>query len=184
LSRPERDTQQRERLLRATAEILLEGGVTLARIVERAGVGRSTFYEFFDSPEHVVALLVQRNLSSLEQVLEAAFNGAHTPLERLRALLRSWLSELEARPLEARVLLTRRDERELLSSAGKALHAALERTAHAARRDGVSVLGNGDELMLLAAAAGVEAVTLRHLLGPPLNDAPRALTELVLKLLR
>jgi AcrR family transcriptional regulator len=184
LSRPERDTQHRERLMRAVAEILLEGNVTLARIVERAGVGRSTFYEFFDSPEHLVAHLEQRRRQSLEQALTHAFGGAHTPLERLRAIVRSFVAELEAHPLEGRVLLTRRREPALLSLAGQALHHALEQTALAARRDGVSPLAGSDDLLLLAAAASIEALTHRHLVGPALREAPRVLTDVALKLLR
>lgn len=184
LTRAERDAQHRERLVRATAEVLFEGGVSVARVVERAGVGRSTFYEFFDSPEHVIAHLEQRTSRSLEDAMSAAYAGAHTPLERLRAVLRAWLSELEARGLEAKVTLARRSERELLSSAGKLLHAALERIVESARRDGMSTLSSSDEVSVLAAAAAVEAVTRRHLLGQALPDAPRTLSELVVKLLR
>jgi AcrR family transcriptional regulator len=66
LSRSDRDAQHRERLLLAAAEVLADGPVTVARIVERARVGRSTFYEFFDSPEHALDHLQQRALRSLE----------------------------------------------------------------------------------------------------------------------
>ncbi len=186
LSRPERDAQHRERLVRATAEILLEGNLTVARIVERAGVGRSTFYEFFDAPEHVIAHLEQRTLSAVEQALARAFGTSHTPLERLRACAKSFITALESRPLEARVVLMRRDQRELLSGAGRLFHSALARIAQAAERDGVSVLGACDELSLLAAAASVEVVTRRHLLGQPepLRDPARSLSELTLKILR
>ena len=72
LTRAERDAAHRERLLRATAEVLSDGPLTVARIVERAGVGRSTFYEFFDSPDHLLQKLEQRLLSSLEGALDAA----------------------------------------------------------------------------------------------------------------
>jgi AcrR family transcriptional regulator len=184
LTRAQRDAQHRERLLRATAEIMLEGNLTVARIVERAGVGRSTFYEFFDTPEHVLAHLEQRVLSVVEQALGAAFASSHTPLERLRAIVRAWLLSLDARPLDARVVLARRGERELLSAAGKALHAALERTAAAARSERVAVLAASDELTLLAAAASAEVVARHHLQARTLRDPVRALTELVSKLLR
>lgn len=184
LSRPERDAQHRERLLRATAEILLEGNVTVARIVERAGVGRSTFYEFFDAPEHVISHLEQRLLTSLEQALSAELAAAHTPLERVRAAVRSFVITAEARSLDARVALMRRTEVELLSAAGKVFHAALSRVAQAARAAGVSMLPADDELSLLAAAATAEVVMRRHLRGPALRDPARSLTDLVLKILR
>lgn len=184
LSRPERDAQHRERLLRAAAEITLESELTLSRIVERAGVGRSTFYEFFDSPEHVIAHLRERRLRAFDQTLNAAYAKAHTPLERLRAIVRGFINEAEAHPLEARVILGRCDEREALSPAGKLLHGVLERTAHAAQSAGVTVLGARDELSLLAATASVEVLTRRHLQSEPLHDAARVVTDLVLKLLR
>jgi AcrR family transcriptional regulator len=168
----------------AAAEVLGQGPATVARIVERAGVGRSTFYEFFDSPEHLLEHLEQRSLRGLESALESAFNEARTPLERVRAIARTWLAELEARPNEARVALTRRIPSELLSPASKLLHGALERCVQAARHDGMGWFNAADEVSLLAAAAAVEALSRRHLAGRPLRDAQRTLTELITKLLR
>jgi AcrR family transcriptional regulator len=184
LSRSQRDAQHRERLLLAAAEVLLQGPATVARIVERAGVGRSTFYEFFDSPEHVLEHLEQRALRALEAALESALEEARTPLERVRAIARSWFVELEARPVEARVALTRRLGSELLSPAGKLLHEVLERCVQAARQDGVGWFTAADEISLLAAAAATEAISRRHLAGRPVRDAQRALAELIAKLLR
>jgi len=184
LSRSERDAQHRERLLLAAAEVLAHGPATVARIVERAGVGRSTFYEFFDSPEHLLEHLEQRTLRTLEAELERAFADARTPLERVRAIARSWWAEVEARPVEARVALTRRLSSELLSPAGKLLYQVLERCAQAARQDGVGWFAAADEVSLLAAAAAVEAISRRHLAGRPLQDAQRTLAELIAKLLR
>jgi len=184
LSRAERDAQHRERLLFAAAEVLAEGSPTVARIVERAGVGRSTFYEFFDSPEHLLEHMEQRSLRALEATLEGAFEEARTPLERVRTIARSWLSSLEARPVEARIALTRRLGTELLSPAGKLLHQLLERCVHVARHEGVGWFTAADEVSLLAAAAAVEALSRRHLAGNPIRDAPRALADLIAKLLR
>lgn len=184
LSRPERDAQHRERLLLAAAEVLAEGPPTIARIVERAGVGRSTFYEFFDSPEHVLEHLEQRALRGIEAALDAAFTLAKTPLERVRSLTRSWLAELEAHDVEARVALSRRIASDMLSPAGKLMHRGLERVVHAARSDGAAWFNAADEVSLLAAAAAVEVLSRRHLAGPPLRDAARTLGETVMKLLR
>ena len=184
LSRSERDAQHRERLLLAAAEVLADGPATVARIVERAGVGRSTFYEFFDSPEHVLEHLEQRALRTLESALDSAFNEARTPLERVRALTRSWLMELEARPIEARVALTRRIGNKLLSPASKLLHRALERCVQAARQDGMGWFNAADDVSALAAAAAVEVLSRRHLAGQPMRDAQRTLSDLIIKLLR
>jgi AcrR family transcriptional regulator len=158
--------------------------MTVARIVEHAGVGRSTFYEFFDSPEHLLEHLEQRVVRSIEAALSGAFGNAHTPLERIRAITRSWLVELEARPVEARAALRCRATGELLSPAGKLLHQVLERATQAARQDGVGSFGGADELSLLAAAGAVEVLSRRHIGGTPLKDAQRALAELMTKLLR
>jgi AcrR family transcriptional regulator len=184
LSRPERDAQHRERLLLAAAEVLAQGTPTIARIVERAGVGRSTFYEFFDSPEHILEHLEQRALRGLETALNAAFNLAKTPLERVRALTRGWLAEIETHPVEARVALTRRLGSELLSPGGKLMHQALERVVRAALEHGAAWFSAADEVSLLAAASAVEVLSRRHLAGPPLRDAPRVVGEVVMKLLR
>jgi AcrR family transcriptional regulator len=184
LSRAERDAQHRERLLLAAAEVLAQGPVTVARIVERAGVGRSTFYEFFDSPEHVLEHLEQRSLRGLESALQTAFNEARTPLERVRAITRTWMLELEARPAEARVALTRRIGDDLLAPASKLLHQVLQRCVQAARHDGLGWLNAADDVSLLAAAAAVEALSRRHLAGQPLGDASRTLSDLITKLLR
>lgn len=55
LSREEVETSQRTRLLRAVVELGTERGfasLTLTDIVRRAGVARSTFYEYFPDKQH------------------------------------------------------------------------------------------------------------------------------------
>jgi AcrR family transcriptional regulator len=184
LSRSERHAEHRERLLLAAAEVLKEGAPTIAKIVERAGVSRSTFYEFFDSPEHILAQLEQRAVKSLEAALGDAMARARTPLERVRAVVRAWLEVIEAQRSEALVALTRRVGNELLSPAAQALLNVLGRLAQAGRADGASSLSATDDVSLLAAAAAVEAVSRRHLLSGQLRDAPRTLSDIISKLLR
>lgn len=184
LSRAERVAQHRERLLLAAAEVLGDGELSVSRVVERAGVGRSTFYEFFDSPRHLREHLEQRFLRALETALEAALVEARTPLERMRALARRWLGELETRPVEARVALAPRAGAELLSSAGQLLHRALRKSAEAAREGGLGWMSAADEPSLLAATAAVEMVSRRHLAGPALPDVQRTLADVIMKLLR
>lgn len=183
LSRAERHAEHRERLLVATAEVLKEGPPTIAKIVERAGVSRSTFYEFFDSPDHILAQLEQRAVKALESALDDALARARTPLERVRVVARAWLGVIEAQRSEALVALTRRVGNELLSPAAQALLNVLGRIAQAARADGAGWLGAADDVSLLAAAAAVEAISRRHLQNP-LRDAPRTLSDTISKLLR
>lgn len=75
LSREEVETSQRTRLLQATVELGTERGLaslTLTDIVERAGVARSTFYEYFADKQHCF--------------LEAFDYAANRVLERVLAI--------------------------------------------------------------------------------------------------
>ncbi len=182
LSRVERDQEHRERLFRATSELLREGTLTVTRIVQHAGVGRSTFYEFFDSPEHLLEQLEQRALKRIEAELEAALAEARTPLERLRALTRRFIAALEAAPDDARAVLGKLSQDGKLSLAGELLHRALQRSVATARAEGFWFKST-DEISVLAAAAAAEAIGRRHLASPVRNVAP-LLAEVIVKLLR
>jgi AcrR family transcriptional regulator len=186
LSRPERDQEHRERLFRAAAEISLTGPLTVARIVTHAGVGRSTFYEFFDSPEHLLEQLELRALRALESALTTALTEARTPLERVRAVARRFLDALLREPHDARVVLAsvlgQRTLTASLSPAGEVLRRALQQVVDAARAEGFWFKST-DELSVLAAAAAGEAIGRRQLRAP-LREAPAALSELIVKLLR
>lgn len=184
LSRAERDADHRERLLLAGAEVLASGVATVTRIVAHAGVGRSTFYEFFDSPEHLLEHCRQRALRRLETVLTRALAEAHTPRSRMRALVDSWLKELAARPAEARVVLTRQSSSHApLSPAGTLFQQALTRCSLATHGGIAPATSSTDDLALLAAAGAVEVVTRRHLSSATVEDAPRILSELISRLL-
>jgi AcrR family transcriptional regulator len=164
--------------------VLREGAPTIAKIVERAGVSRSTFYEFFDSPEHILLQLEQRFLKVLEAALEGALAQARTPLERVRVIARAWLDSIEAHRVDALVALTRRFETKSLSPAADALLVMLRRVAHAAKSDGAGSLAASDEVSLLAAAAAVEAISRHHLKVAALRDGARVISDTIIKLLR
>lgn len=182
LSRTERHAEHRERLFLAAAEVLGEGTLTVARIVERAGVGRSTFYEFFDSPEHILEQLEQRLLRGLEGALDAAFSEARTPLERVRALTRSWTRIIDEQSLSARVALGRQVGSALLSPAGELLRATLQRCVEVAHTE-AGWFRTADDVSVLAASAAVEALSRQHL-AARIDDAPRVLSDVIIKLLR
>lgn len=183
LSRAERDQAHRERLFRAAADALKDGPLTIARVVERAGVGRSTFYEFFDSPEHLLSQLQQRILRQLETELQVALAEATSPLERVRAIARRWLAALQAEPHDARVVLGVRTFASPLAPAGQLLHRALQQCVDETRADG-TWLKSTDGVSVLAAAAAAEAVARRHLSSAPVRDASRVLSDIIVKLLR
>jgi AcrR family transcriptional regulator len=184
LTRAERHAEHRERLLIAAAAALAEGAPTVSSIVAHAGVGRSTFYEFFDSPEHLFEHLEQRALRSLEAALERGLAEARTPLERVRSAVRAWVTEIELRPHEARMLLARRGHAEPLSAAGNVFLRTLIRIAEAAQLDGAAWFKVNDEVTLIAATGALEAVSSRHLMGGHLPDAKRAFAETITKLVR
>lgn len=181
LTSAERQAEHRERILLATSQVSSEGALTVARIVERAGVGRSTFYEFFDSPEHVVEQLEQRTLRTLGAALDRAFGDARTPLERLRALMRSWTNIISSQPDALRAVLARKSSR-ALSPAGEELQRALQRCVELGRTE-AGWFKSADELTVLAAAASIEALSRRHL-SARVEDLPKILSELLVKLLR
>ena len=183
LTRAERHAEHRERLLLATSQVLSEGAITVARICERAGVGRSTFYEFFDSPEHVLEQLEQRLLRGLEVTLESAFAEARTPLERMRTLTRSWTFAIDAQRSAARVALVRKPGRALLSPAGELLERTLRRCVELGQRE-AGWFKTADEVSVLAAAAALEAISRRHLTGARVEDLPKVLADVIVKLLR
>lgn len=179
LSRSERDAKQCERLLAAAGQLVVQGDrVTVASISSRARVSRSSFYEFFDDPEHLLQHLEQRVVRALEGAFVKAV-VATTPDEPWVGLLRAWLEQLEARPLEARVALTPRSTRELCSPAGEALRDALGATF-------LAPPGSAPDaryLRVLAVAAAVEMLTRQHLEGPPLPDALGTLQGVAARLL-
>jgi AcrR family transcriptional regulator len=113
LSRQEVERSQRERLLVGAAEAVAAKGyaaTSVADILERAGVSRTTFYQLFDDKlacfvaayrmaAEVVAAVMAEELAQVEGDAEL------TPLDRLDRLLGSYLHTLAGNPVLARVFL-------------------------------------------------------------------------------
>jgi len=70
-SREARVAAQRGRLLRAVAEATLTGTRTVGFVLQLAGVGRSTFYEYFDDFEHARAQIQDHVTHSLQRELQS-----------------------------------------------------------------------------------------------------------------
>src|SRR6478609_4100588 len=95
LSRSERQTAQRERVIAAIAALSAEHReLSVANVVELAGIGRNTFYEFFDDLEHALGATQTRALRDFTARAASALQAARTPLERVRALARAWTESL------------------------------------------------------------------------------------------
>ena len=55
MSRHERQAAQQERVIAAVAAVVATGReLSVASVVEHAGIGRNTFYEYFDDVEHAL----------------------------------------------------------------------------------------------------------------------------------
>ncbi len=67
------------------------GDVTFEQVAEAAGVSRALVYNYFGDKGGLMAALYLRNFQRLDDALLAAMNGAATPPERLRAIVRCYL---------------------------------------------------------------------------------------------
>lgn len=81
---------QRAALVRAGAEVLLESGIsgTIPRIVcERAGLTRSSFYDYFHSKDDLLIAIAIDAIESWDQEIEDALVGVEPGLAQLRAFV-------------------------------------------------------------------------------------------------
>jgi len=114
-----RDTQQR-RLLLAMAQLVGKNGygdTSIAQVIERAGVSRKTFYEFF-SDKQACFLEAYAELSGLLVDALVAEGERAADDGRTEAQLRRYLEALSKDPLVARAFIV-----EVLSSGPKGLAA-------------------------------------------------------------
>jgi AcrR family transcriptional regulator len=99
---------QRARLLAAMVEECAERGpahVTVARVVERAGVSRRTFYEVFHDCEDCLLDALQDGLRRVSERVLPAYRDRGGWVERIRALLVELLGFLEDEPVMGRLLI-------------------------------------------------------------------------------
>lgn len=110
LSRLERQQRQRDRVLYWTVrEFYARGaGLTVSHIVEAAGTGRNTFYEYFDDLENALDASGQWCAKRLEQLLHRQLEVARTPIARLKILSAAWFQALDTDPAEFAVLVWQR----------------------------------------------------------------------------
>jgi AcrR family transcriptional regulator len=203
LPRQQRLAEQRERLLTATALAAAdEASPTVASIVSRAGVGRNTFYEYFDDVAHALDAATTVVIRRVDELLRDAETQARTPVERWRALARAWLdfAEHEAGAMLL-VLAIEARASESISPGARLLEAALGRSLETLRNAGVTSPLASDERVLAVAAVGeafaralgrariAHAASDPH--APPPKNEPfererleRALVDVAVRLLR
>jgi AcrR family transcriptional regulator len=147
--------EQRERLLVATAFVAArESPPSVSSIVRRAGVGRNTFYEYFDDVHHAVEAAEAVVLRRVEQLIREAESQARTPVERWRSLVHAWLSFAEDEPgAMLLVLAIGAHPNESLSIGARLLDPAILRSLDTLRSAGVtSPLASRDRVLAVAAA--------------------------------
>lgn len=195
-SREQRLAEQKDRLVAATARAFaLHAAPSVAHVIEIAGVGRGTFYEYFDDVEHARSAAVGVMQRRMEQALRAAEARARTPVERFRALAAEWLGVAESDPAGTLVTLRSEPGTRALSPIGAAFEAALTRSLGAMVVAGMT-RSAVDPLLTLAVAAAAEvyarAVAVNSLptegaIAAPSFDraaAERALVDVAVRLLR
>jgi AcrR family transcriptional regulator len=99
---------QRTRMLRALIEVVAEKGysaTTVADIISRAGVSRTTFYQQFKDKEDCFLVAYRKGAEAQYRKVIEAVQSASDPLEQLRNNVRAYLAELIAFPASARAFL-------------------------------------------------------------------------------
>ena len=90
----EHHAHQRAALINAAIEILAENGVTgvtPAAVGARAGLARSSVYQYFPSTAALLATIVEEAFPRANAVIRAALDPAGTPRERVDAYIRQTL---------------------------------------------------------------------------------------------
>jgi len=169
---------QRARMLTATAEVAAErgaGSLTVARIVERAGVSRRTFYEVFEDCETCFLAAFDESVASVSEPVLAAYREGGSWRERMRGSLSALLRSFDEDPFAARLLVV-----ESLAAGRNALERRSSVLSHivAAIEEGRSQTAGPVEASTLTAESVVGAVfSVIH--GRLLETEHKPLVELV-----
>lgn len=183
VGRGARQSAQRERVLTTLMALVgSEQALNITNIIQLAGIGRNTFYEYFDDIEHALAVLSARALRDFSTRLELAARGTRTPTERLRALARAWAEHLVETPALARVAL-RPQPATVLGTQMSALATQLQKMLETMS---ATFSALAEPFRSLAVAALFEAVSRSHFASTPLPavELERVLFDLAERLLR
>jgi AcrR family transcriptional regulator len=106
--RERRAAETRLRLFRCALRLFAERGfpgVTVADITEAADVGKGTFFNYFQSKEHVLGVMAEIQLGKVREALEQATTGKRSVESVLRHLLERVAEEPGRSPDLARAFL-------------------------------------------------------------------------------
>ncbi|WP_030277265.1 TetR/AcrR family transcriptional regulator [Streptomyces sp. NRRL B-24484] len=90
----EHRAQQRAALIQAAVDVLVEQGaaaVTPAAVGARAGLARSSFYQYFPSAAALLAAIVEEAFTTADTATTQALADIHEPAQRLDAFIRTEL---------------------------------------------------------------------------------------------
>jgi len=183
LSRHARQAEQRERLLVATAAVAAAGReLNVANVVSTAGVGRNTFYEYFDDFPHALRALAAHARAELSVQLARELELARTPLERVRAIARGWVRN--ARSNEQRAMLMLRRHEQPTQGGASPLGSELTKFLGAEGTTPTTLPGLRDGVRIVAIVAVFEAITQELLARDEDQHLSALLADLALRILR
>jgi AcrR family transcriptional regulator len=177
---------QRDRLLRAMVREVAErgyDGVSVAHVVNRAGVSRGAFYEEFAGKDEALFEAYDSMLDGLIERVQASFSEGDPWPTKVRLGLRVLLEELAANPEIARMGTVE------IPSAGPAAHGryreGIERFLPFVRK-GREYSGRDDELPQdaeLMAVGGAEAIVFDEVVAGRVAELPALLPDILFTLL-
>lgn len=168
---------QRSRLLAAMIDVSAEHGVaevTVAHVVERAGVSRRTFYEIYSDREECFLEAFDEGVARASRYVLDGYDATARWVDRMRGALTALLAFLDAEPSTGRLLVV-----ESLAAGDSALlrrRAAVERIIAFVDEENAEL--KADKPTPSLTAEGVVGGVLSILHSRLLEDAPGSFLEL------
>ncbi len=153
---------RRTQLIEAAASIALESGgaaVSVAAIAQRAGLSRTSVYEYFSSSADVVADLIIDELNGFSQILTDAVGNSGNPEENISA----WISAALRYIADGRHLLAKALNSTSLPQSRTAQIGAAHRTLLTPLRVGLEALGVRDIPQALSFIQGITDVASKRI---------------------
>ena len=165
---------RRNQLIEAAAAIALESGgdaITVAAVAQRAGLSRTSVYEYFASSSDLIADLVIDELDTFAHVLTKAIGDARDPYAALELWIATSLNYVaDGRHLLAKALNAAHLPRERSAAIGSAHRSLLAPLTHNLKEIGVEDIAQA--LTLLQSATDVATKRIEN--G---NDAEREILK-------
>lgn len=139
--RQRRAAETRLRLFRCALQLFAERGfssVTVEEITEAADVGKGTFFNYFESKDHVLGVMAEIQLGKVREAVSAAVKGKQTIHSVLHRLARRLVEEPGRSPSLARAFIS-----SFLTSEG--VRTVIARNMREGRRKIAQIVAAGQE---------------------------------------